>query len=132
METEAPITFSCPLGEGKTPSKAKTHYIPEEKVAEPGSVPGCNGDGIEPVAEPGNLCVYQGFAGKPGSLKKEWKNAEFFQLTRLNGTITEAGKIGEMVIFRTVPFKEEIEPEPEKVAVASTLNAGGAWAVRSE
>jgi hypothetical protein len=133
MEAVAAISFPCPLAEPIPNSKAgvtKVNYIPEGKVLEPGSVPGCNGSGLEPIAEPGFLCIYQGASAKAGLLEKEWQNAKFFATADPVGNVGAtkfSGKIGELVLFRTSTF---VEGTPTTtIPAAAMLSAAGSWAV---
>jgi hypothetical protein len=128
-EAAGAITFTCRLSEAGIP-KAKAIYIPEGKVLEPGSVPGCNGSNNEPLAEPGFLCVYQGFTATPGSLETEWQNAKFFKLLDPSGNSGKAGPIGEEVVYRTTEYKEGLPKTTLKAA--ADLTAGGSYSVTAE
>jgi hypothetical protein len=92
----------------------------------------CLGSVNEPVAEPGNLCVYRGGVGF-GSRESEDKNAKFVQFEDFLGeTIKETGEansgdLGVLIIFRT----NEFATEGARLALAkeATLTAAGSWAV---
>jgi hypothetical protein len=128
-EAQAAITFTCPLGEAGIP-KSHVIYIPEGKVLEPGSVPGCNGSNNEPLAEPGFICVYQGETATLGSLETEWQNAKFFKLFDSSGNTGKGGPIGEMVTYRTTTYKEGLPKTT--IPAAAALTAGGSYSVTAE
>jgi hypothetical protein len=119
-QVDAVITFPTPLR--KIP---RTVYLNEKQVEEPGSVPGCAGDAVNPVVlEPGVLCVYMGATATNGSLESEWQNAKFFALEDFAGNIM-GGKLGELVVFRTTVFNDP----PTTIPAAAALTAAGSWAV---
>jgi hypothetical protein len=116
--------------------KQKVVYLNEKAVGEPGTIPGCNGNTNNPVAEPGFLCVFQGDIATPGSLQSEWKEAKWFALQEPDGKLDattenvasatgKAARIGALVTYRTNTFTE---PQ-STLATAATLNAGGSWAL---
>jgi hypothetical protein len=89
----------------------------------------------EPVAEPGNLCVYRGGAGF-GSKENEDKNAKFVQFEDFFGeTVTETGEgnsgaLGILIIFRTNEFG--VEGAHLTLAKEAELTAAGSWAVTAK
>jgi hypothetical protein len=85
---------------------------------------------VEPVAEPGNLCVYRG--GNFGSLEREDKNAAFSQFrTPLGVGAGEPSRLGQEVLFRSSEFNEEAPVEALAPASAPvSLTAEGSWSMR--
>ncbi len=122
-QTDAAISFPITTEEITPVGNAK--YLNEKEVAEPGTVPGCQGDAQEPNASPGFLCVFQGAIANVGSLATEWKEAGFFSLENAAGEKTSAGGVGELVVFRTKGF-------PAVPAGQVFLNAAGSWAVTAK
>ncbi len=120
------ISFSNPLPEGQEP---KVVYLNEKQVAEPGSLKGCHGDALEPAAEAGYLCVFQGATATRGSLESEWKNAGFFALENFAGEKGRGGRDGELVVFRTSEFSES---STAMLAAPASLTAAGSWAVTAK
>jgi hypothetical protein len=106
------------------------NYVNAKQAEIPGSVPGCVGSVVEPIAEPGNLCVYRG--GNFGSLEAGDKNAGFSEFhTPLGNGAGEVSRLGQLVIFRSSEFNQE---EPiQGLAPASApvdLTAEGSWSMR--
>jgi hypothetical protein len=104
-------------------------YRPESLSEKP--EPPCLGSVNEPIAEPGNLCVYRG--GNFGSEEKQDKNASFNKFEFPNGKFAgplETGNIGTLVVFRApnAGFKEE-GTAPETLKTPAYLSAGGSWAL---
>jgi hypothetical protein len=129
--------ISFPVRLKKLAQVLKATYLTAVDVEKPGSVPGCVGTALEPVAEPGNLCVYRGFALK-GGLEIMDHNAAFFNFASTNGETFLPGEkvspLGELVLFRSVhnapEFKEEAgETEPGVITEAAYMEGGGSWAV---
>ena len=120
MQAQGSASFAIPLKE-----KPKLHYVKESEVEAPKSP--CNGNPLEPSAEPGYLCFYR--SGNFGSLESQDKNASFHAFYDPLGVEAEGGKIGELIAFRTTTFNEE---EPGTIAAAASLNAEGAWATTAK
>ncbi len=123
-QAQADGVVSFPIALNEIPDKNHAKYLNEKEVAEPGSVPGCNGSANAPLAEPGYLCVYLGATAIQGSLESEWKNAGFYALEDFAGNI-KGGKLGELVVFRTTTFSEV----PTTIPAAASLTAAGSWSV---
>jgi hypothetical protein len=135
------ISFPIPLDEASKEAM-NVRYLNETEVLEPGVFPECIGNAQEPFATEGWICVYQGATATAGSLKTEWKNAQFFGIENAagetclpaagltSGVLTCTGtknlQIGGLVVFRTTTFKEP----PTTVPAAAALTAAGSWAVR--
>jgi hypothetical protein len=94
--------------------------------------PPCLGTVDEPVAEPGNLCVYRGI--QFGSEEAQDKNAKFFNFESPNGKFVvpgEVGVIGELIVFRSDQFVEEGKV-PAKITAETYLSAAGSWALQEK
>jgi hypothetical protein len=95
--------------------------------------PPCNGTINEPIAEPGNLCVYRG--QQFGSLEEQDKNAAFFGAQAFSGepftTSKKVGVLGELIVFRSLDFTEE-GTTPATLKEATIMEAGGSWAVQEK
>jgi hypothetical protein len=122
-QVQAAISLACEANEKV--EKTKVHFLTEKQVSEPGSVPQCLGNGNAPIAEAGNLCVYNSAIGQQGLLESEWNNASFHQISDTTGIANPKAKIGFLVIFRT---NEYTEGAPTTAIKAANLNAAGAWA----
>jgi hypothetical protein len=134
QQYESPISFPVRLKKG---ALIKATYVPASQEF---PKPPCNGSPLEPTAEPGNLCVYRGFANK-GGLERQDQNAAFFAILNSNGENSAVeGKIsplGVLVAFRSVnnssEFKEEIplagEAKFSTITEAAYMEGGGSWAV---
>jgi hypothetical protein len=129
-QADGVVSFSIPLARGE---KVKFTYRNEREALEPRAP--CLGSVNEPVAEPGNLCVYRGGAGF-GSKENEDRNAKFVQFEDFFGeTIKETGEansgdLGVLIIFRT----NEFATEGGHLALAKEahLTASGSWAVTAK
>jgi hypothetical protein len=140
-QADAAISYPIPLSKA-TMEKMKVVYLNEAKVAEPGSVPGCEGNTNFPVALPGLLCIYQGAIATVGSLETEWKEAGFFATEQLDGkldakeknvpgTTGHIGPNGELVVFRTKGYNEE-NPSLGVLKAEASLTVGGSWAMTAK
>jgi hypothetical protein len=129
-QADGVVSFPTSLARGE---KVKFTYRTEREALEP--KPPCLGSVNEPVAEPGNLCVYRGGAGF-GSTENEDKNAKFVQFEDFFGeTITKTGEansgdLGVLIIFRTDEFA--IEGAHLALAKEAELTAAGSWAVTAK
>jgi hypothetical protein len=129
-QADGVVSFPTPLARGE---KVKFTYRNEREAIEPKAP--CLGSVNEPVAEPGNLCVYRGGAGF-GSKENEDRNAKFVQFEDLFGeTIKETGEansgdLGVLIIFRTTEFG--IEGAHLALAKEAELTAAGSWAVTAK
>jgi len=117
------VNYTIPLCEG---TLLALHYLNETESESVGAQAGCNGSPQEPVADPGNLCVFTG--GFKGINEKQWKNAKFNKILGTNGNPEEATPAGQEIVFRTTEFKEE---GPLKLAKEAYLGSGGGWQVRA-
>jgi hypothetical protein len=129
-QADGVVSFPTPLARGE---KVKFTYRNEREALEPKAP--CLGSVNEPVAEPGNLCVYRGGAGS-GSKENEDKNAKFVQFEDFFGeTIKETGEansgdLGVLIVFRTNEFATE---GPHlTLAKEAQLTAAGSWAVTAK
>jgi hypothetical protein len=120
QEAVASIVFPCPLGEG-----VRVKFFHENEHTLPGEP--CT----QLVAPPGYLCVYESAGvAKPGMREREWIHATFFSFADPAGNFggnKPSGRIGELVLFRTEPFKEG-EPTTT-LSEGAVLSAGGEWSV---
>ncbi len=95
---------------------------------------GCPGDPNEPEAVPGKLCVFEG--GSQGSIEGEWRNVVFagFQLPNGVEVTEEAGRTGQMVVFRTKEFKTTPAGIQKTATIAKEAQAtpSGSWALTVE
>jgi hypothetical protein len=129
-QADGVVSFPIPLARGE---KVKFTYRNEREALEPRAP--CVGSVNEPVAEPGNLCVYRGGAGF-GSKENEDRNAKFVQFEDFFGeTITETGEgnsgdLGVLIIFRTNEFAAE--GGHLTLAKEAHLTAAGSWAVTAK
>jgi hypothetical protein len=129
-QADGVVSFPIPLAKGE---KVKFTYRTEREALEPKAP--CLGSVNEPVAEPGNLCVYRGGAGL-GSKENEDRNAKFVQFEDFFGeTINETGEgnsgdLGVLIVFRT----NEFATEGPRLALAKEahLTAAGSWAVTAK
>jgi hypothetical protein len=133
VQADAPISYTIPLcheeSTGLNP-QLRLRYVNEVNAETPGLVEGCNGDLIEPVAEPGFLCVYRG--GNFGSKESEDKNAGFVTFHTAQGQgLEEVGLLGQLVLFRSNEFNEEAPIGALSSASAPVnLTAEGSWSMR--
>jgi hypothetical protein len=129
-QADGVVSFPIPLARGE---KVKFTYRNEREAIEPKAP--CLGSVNEPVAEPGNLCIYRGGAGF-GSNENEDKNAKFVQFEDLFGeTVKETGEansgdLGVLIVFRTNEFALEGTHQP--LAKEAKLTAAGSWAVTAK
>jgi hypothetical protein len=132
QQYNSPISFPVRLkkGTGVTTLTYRTEIQAEIPT------PPCVGTVEEPVASPGNLCVYRG--SSKGGLEAMDKNAEFFGFFTPKGEngvlVKRPGFLGEAIVFRsrenTPAFKEEAgETEPGTITNAAYMEAFGSWAV---
>jgi hypothetical protein len=121
------VSYPIELCPGETIEESKIHYENEPESEVVGSQPGCLGSTEEPIAEPGNLCVFTG--GFKGSVEKLWKDVKFFNIASNQGGIKVAGASGQEVIFRTKQFGET---KVEKLTEEAYMSAGGGWAVTAK
>jgi hypothetical protein len=132
QQYESPISFPIRLKEGEL---VKANYRTAQETEASTITPPCLGSVDEPLAEPGNLCVYRGQS--LGGLETQDKNAAFFGFTDPvgeNSTISgHVGELGEMILFRSVhnspSFKEEVGEEPGVITQGAFMEGGGSWAV---
>ena len=129
-QADGVVSFPTPLPRGE---KVKFTYRNEREALEPKAP--CLGSVNEPVAEPGNLCVYRGGAGF-GSKENEDRNTKFVQFEDFFGeTIRETGEansgdLGVLIIFRTNEFG--VEGAHLTLAKEAELTAAGSWAVTAK
>jgi hypothetical protein len=132
-ETQGVVSFPLPLKVGE---KVKLNYRDEEQSKTP-TAP-CLGSVNEPIAEPGNLCVYRGGAGSGSKEKGEGSidnNAKFFKFEDFLGeSFTEtgfanSGDEGVDIVFRTNQYNETT---PITLLKEAILNAKGSWAVTAK
>jgi hypothetical protein len=133
VQAAVPISYPIPLckeaSTGLNP-QLRLRYVNEVQAESPGSVPGCVGNLVAPIAEPGFLCVYRG--GNFGSLEKEDKNAGFVTFHTPQGVgAEEVSRLGQLVIFRSSEFNEEAPIEALSSGSAPVkLDAEGSWSMR--
>jgi hypothetical protein len=133
VQVDSPITYQIPLcketSTGLNP-QLKYNYVNAVQAETPGSVPGCVGSPVEPIAEPGNLCVYRG--GNFGSLERTDKNAGFVAFhTPLGVASGEVSRLGMLVVFRSSEFNEEAPIEAlSPTSAPVNLTAEGSWSMR--
>jgi hypothetical protein len=129
-QADGVVSFPIPLAKGE---KVKFTYRNEREALGP-TAP-CLGSVNEPVAEPGNLCVYRGGAGY-GSKENEDANAKFVQFEDFFGeTVNETGEgnsgdLGVLIIFRTNEFGKE--GAHLTLAKEAHLTASGSWGVTAK
>jgi hypothetical protein len=121
----------------KKPAGVTTITYRPEAVSETPTPP-CMGTIEEPVAAPGNMCVYRGEL--KGGLETQDKNAAFFGFDSPKGEnailAKRPGFTGELILFRSVnnspSFKEEVGEEPGVITEGSYMESGGSWAVQEK
>jgi len=129
------VSLAIPFCEEYEGSKFKpiVFYKPQTEVPLVSKAP-CFGNGNEPEAEPGYICVYRS-EEQFGSSETEDQNAKFFGFQAAAGENTASGetqggsggRIGELAIFRTNEFNGA--GTPLVIKKESELVAGGSWAV---
>jgi hypothetical protein len=114
-------------------------YLTETEVETITAHPECSGNGQEPEAAEGWMCIFQGATAQTGSLEKEWNNAGFKKVEDLGGnsaaTTTNFSR-GALVVYRTNEFKEALG-ECKSTALCTivkpaTLTASGSFAVHAK
>jgi hypothetical protein len=130
-QVDAVVSLPIPLAEEE---KIKITYRNEAQALEPKAP--CIGSPNEPVAEPGNLCVYRGDGS--GSKESEDKNAKFFDFqdalgdSIASGTETKGagGHTGILIVFRTDEFNAA--GKPVTLANEARLTASGSWSLTAK
>jgi hypothetical protein len=130
-QADGVVSLPIPLAEEE---KIIVTYRNEAQALQP-TAP-CLGSPDEPVAEPGNLCVYRGSGF--GSKEIEDKNAKFFDFQDAfghgiaSGTATEgvAGHTGILIVFRTNEFNAA--GNPVTLAKEAHLTASGSWSLTAK
>lgn len=130
-QADGVVSLPIPLAEEE---KVKVVYRDEAQALQPKGP--CVGSPNEPVAEPGNLCVYRGSGF--GSKEGEDKNVKFFDfqdavgdsITSGGETEGAAGHTGILIVFRTTEFNAS--GKPVILAKEARLTASGSWAVTAK
>jgi hypothetical protein len=130
-ETQGVVSFPIPLKVGE---KVKLNYRNEEQ-SKTATAP-CLGSVNEPLAEPGNLCVYRGGGGFGSKEKGIDRNAKFARFEDFFGEsftetgLANSGDQGVDIVFRTTQYDEETPITSLKAE--AILNAKGSWAVTAK
>jgi hypothetical protein len=147
VQTQGSISFPIRLSPLQSLS-LKVRYLNEKDVEAVTTRPECPGNGQEPEAAEGWLCIFQGATATKGSLETEWKNVQCpagIALATCATTPTfvsdPAGNkvagttnyaVGALVVYRTSGYVEGAPETKLGAGVSAILNADGSFAVHAK